>query len=168
MRELLKAAVLPGVRWWRKLPVGAGFFRQAQARLMLVPWTGWADVVWLVGASIILNVVSAGSNISKDRGAWAYSTQVAGGWYMSRSLRRLVPLLLPLMESAVTSSAGDSKACMEVALWSPVTLLLCRHTKRMGPAQEGAGRVVVVERGYSSSNGRGSGKPLCCSASLTR
>lgn len=33
---------------------------------------------------------------------------------MSRSLRRLVPLLLPVMESAVTSAADDSKACMEV------------------------------------------------------
>lgn len=53
---------------------------------------------------------------------------------MSRSLRRLVPLLLPVMESAVTSAADDSKACMEVALWSPMTLLLCRHAKRMGPA----------------------------------
>lgn len=48
MREFLKAAVLPGVRWWRKLPVGAGFFRQARARVVLVPWTGWADVAWLV------------------------------------------------------------------------------------------------------------------------
>lgn len=48
MREFLKAAVLPGVCWWRKLPVGAGFFRQAQARVVLVPWTGWADVMWLV------------------------------------------------------------------------------------------------------------------------
>lgn len=103
----------------------------------------------------------------KDRGAWAYSIQVAGGWSVSRSLRRLVPLLLSLMESAVTSSAGDSKACVEVALWNPITLLLCRHTKRMGPAQ-GVVVVVVAERGYSSSNGRGSGKPLCCSASLTR
>lgn len=87
---------------------------------------------------------------------------------MSRSLRRLVPLLLPVMESAVTSSADDSKACMELALWSPITLLLCRHTRGCRHTQEGAGVVVVVERGCSSRNGRGSGKPLCCSASLTR
>lgn len=39
---------------------------------------GWADAAWLVGAFIILNVVSAGSNISKVRVVWAYSTQVAG------------------------------------------------------------------------------------------
>lgn len=44
--------------------------------MVLVPWTGWADAAWLVGASIILNVVSADSNISKVR--VAYSTQVAG------------------------------------------------------------------------------------------
>lgn len=49
--------------------------------------------------------------------------------------RRSVPLLLPVMESAVTSPTDDSKACMEVALWSPITLLLCRHAKRMGPAR---------------------------------
>lgn len=67
---------------------------------------------------------------------------------MSRSLRRLVPLLLTVMESAVTSAADDSKACMEVALWSPMTLLLCRHAKRMGPALEDVGMVLVVERGY--------------------
>lgn len=71
-----------------------------------------------------------------------------------------------MIESAVTSAADDSTACMEVALCSPVTLLLCRHAKRMRPAQEGAG--VVVERGYSSRNGRGSGKPLCCSVSVGR
>lgn len=42
---------------------------------MLVPWTGWAGAVW---PFLILNIVSAGSTISKVRVAWAYSTQVAG------------------------------------------------------------------------------------------
>lgn len=46
--------------------------------MVLVPWTGWADAAWLVGASIILKVVSAGGNISKVRVAWANFTQVAG------------------------------------------------------------------------------------------
>lgn len=138
MMEFLKAAVLPGVRWWRKLPVWAGCFWQAQAHVVLVPWAGWADAVWQVGASLILNVVSAGSYISKDRVARAYSTQVAGSWYMSRSLRRLVPLLLPVMESAVTFSAMIPKPARRwVALWSPVTLLLCRHP---GACRGGGGR----------------------------
>lgn len=53
-----------------------------------------------------------------------------------QSLRRLVPLLLPVVESAVTSPDGDSKVGMEVALWSPITLSLCRRTNRMGPALE--------------------------------
>lgn len=48
-------------------------------------------------------------------------------------------MLLPVMESAGTSSAYDSKACMEVALCSPITLLLFRYAKRLGPASPKGG-----------------------------
>lgn len=51
--SLAFAAVLPGVLWWRKLPVRAGFCRQARACAMLVLWIGCADAVWLVGASML-------------------------------------------------------------------------------------------------------------------
>lgn len=75
-------------------------------------------------------------------------------------------MLLPVVKLAI-SSAGKFKACVKVAAQSPVMLwMLCRHAKRMVPAQKGAG--VVVERGYRSSNRRGSGRSLCCSAFLTR
>lgn len=78
MMAFLKAAVLPGAHWWRKLPVWGRVFLPARAHVVLVPWMGWTDAAWLVSAFIILNVVSAGSNISKVRVVWAYSTQVAG------------------------------------------------------------------------------------------
>lgn len=50
--EFLKAAVLPGVHWWRKLPLGAGYFWWAGAHLVLVPWMDWLGWGCLAGGCL--------------------------------------------------------------------------------------------------------------------
>lgn len=69
-----------------------------------------------------------------------------------------------MIKPAVTSSKPAWRWLQEVYV---LFRMLCRHTKRMVPAQRGEGG-VVVERYASSSDWRDSGKPLHEPASLSR